>query len=194
MDTLELKPRFFSPPSSIFLLAAIIVTGIMGVSIWPRLYELYTMNPNLPEVWQVFIATSSAILIVWVMYFISLASSLGRKIQIDNLFVYFLRRHALGFGAWKTERILNFSKIKEVTQREKKMFNGKTMVILYYLIFHMTDGSTQELLLNDWDIHSMRELFLYMKGRHSGLKFNTIVLRDSPERISGLDEYLKKVR
>lgn len=194
MDSLVLKPKFFSASSGLFLIAAIIVTSIMAITIWPRLYELYTLNPNLPEIWQVFIGTSAAILLVWMIYFINLVAHLGKKITIDNALVYFRKRTYLGFGAWKTVHILNFSKITEITQREQKVFNGKMMVIYYWLIFHMHDKTKQEILLNDWDMSSMRELFLYMKGRHSNLKFDTVVLRDSPERVSGIDEYLKKLK
>lgn len=193
MDTLVLKPKFFSASSGLFLIAAIIVTGIMGFTIWPRLYDLYTLNPTLPEVWQVFVGTSATILVVWVIYFINLVASLGKKIVIDNTLVYFRKRKSMGFGPWKTEHILNFSKITEVTQREQRVFNGKMMVIYYWLIFHMGEKSKQEILLNDWDHSSVRELFLYMKGRHSNIKFDTVVIRDSPERISGIDEYLKKL-
>ena len=193
MDSLELKPRFFSASSVMFLIAAIIVTGIMGFTIWPRLYELYTLNPTLPEVWQVFIGTSTTILVVWVIYFVNLVASLGKKITIDNTLVYFRKRKSMGFGAWKTVHILNFSKVTGITQREQKVFNGKMMVIYYWLIFHMHDKTKQEILYNNWDHSSMRELFLYMKGRHSNIKFDTVVIRDSPERISGIDEYLKKL-
>ena len=194
MDSLVLKPKFFSASSVLFLIAAFLVTGILAITIWPRLYELYTINPTIPEIWQVFVGTSAAIFMVWMIYFISLVASLGKKIVIDNTLVYFRKRKSMGFGAWKTEHILNFSKVTEVTQREQRVFNGKMMVIYYWLIFHMGDKSKQEILLNNWDMSSMRELFLYMKGRHSNIKFDTVVLRDSPERISGIDEYLKKIK
>ena len=189
-----LKPKFLNASSTLFLIAALIVTGIMGATIWPRLYELYTLNPTLPEIWHVFFGTSATIIVVWVIYFVSLVAALGKKIIIDNTLVYFRKRKSMGFGPWKTEYILNFSKVTEVTQREQRVFNGKVMIIYYWLIFHMGDTLKHEILLNDWDMRSMRELFLYMKGRHSKIKFDTVVLRDSPERISGLDEYLDRLK
>jgi hypothetical protein len=52
------------------------------------------------------------------------------------------------------------------------------------------DGRKEEFLVNVWDKKVLIELGHYIQEKFPKIKFNTEVFRDSPERISGLDEYM----
>jgi hypothetical protein len=56
----------------------------------------------------------------------------------------------------------------------------------------MKDKSKQEIFLNGWDMQNLKNLFFYMRGKYPAIKFNTIVLKDSSEKLSGLDELIQQ--
>jgi hypothetical protein len=74
------------------------------------------------------------------------------------------------------------------------IYTGKTLVpvTIYWLVFEGVDGVKQELLLSGWDGSTIKNLFYFIKGKFPNVKFNNILMKDSPERLSGVDEYFKK--
>lgn len=192
MDSFELKPPLFNISSIIFLIAAIIVSAILGTTVFPKAFALYQAYPSDLTGIQVLVGISVAISITWSMFFLSILTAKSREIKVENNLVYFMKRSKFGFGKWTIDRIIDFSKITDVKERQKSVFNGKTTVILFWLIFHSKNGDQQEILLNGWDMQSMKNLFFYVRGKYPSIKLNTIVLKDSPEKLSGIDQLLKK--
>ncbi len=192
MDKFELKPPFLNTLSIFFLIVAITTSLILGFTVFPKSYDLYLNYPSEPVVYQVISGISVAEIMVWLMFAGSVIASKSRKIVVDKGLVYFVKKTKLGFGEWSTDKIIDFSKIIEVNERKKTIYTGKTVIIYYLLIFHTKDNGSFEMLLNGWDIQSMKNLFFYMRGRYPAIKFNNIVLKDSSEKLSGLTDLLSK--
>jgi hypothetical protein len=64
--------------------------------------------------------------------------------------------------------------------------------LIYWIIFKLNNGESQEIILNGWDVGSIKNLFYYLRGKFPSVKFNSIVLKDSPAKLAGVEEYLKK--
>ena len=101
----------------------------------------------------------------------------------------------MGFGHWGIDKLIDLSQVAWIKDRKKVTYvsTGKAIipVMLYWLIFEMKNGSKQELFLNGWDVSGVKNLFYFIRGKFSDIRFNTFILKDSPEKLSGLDEYLK---
>lgn len=192
MDKFELKSPFFNSMSVFFLFVALATSLLLGLTILPKLYDLYLSFPNEPTIYQIFAGISFTEIIVWLMFVGSIISSKSRKITVDNGTVYFERRTGWGLGDWVIDKVIDFSKIAEITERKKSVFTGKVVITYYWLVFRTTDNGSFEMLLNGWDIPSVKNLFFYLRGKYPAIKFNNIVLKDSSEKLSGLVDLLSK--
>ena len=41
-------------------------------------------------------------------------------------------------------------------------------------------------------MQSMKNLFFYIRGKYPRITFDTIVIKDTPEKLSGIDQLLNK--
>jgi hypothetical protein len=118
MDTFELKPHLLNVSSTIYLVCAVLITAIMGVTVFPKAYTFYLSYPSEPSASQILIAIAFAISVGWIMFILSVVSSRGRKIKVENNLVYFWKRSKIGFGKWSVDKLLDFSKITDITERQ----------------------------------------------------------------------------
>ena len=135
MDKFELNPRFFNSLSVFFLLIATITTLVLGFTVFTKVYDLYLSYPAEPIVIQVVIGIALAVVTVWLMFVGSVISSKGRKIVVDKGLVYFMKKTKWGFGDWMTEKLIDFSKITEITDRKKTVFTGKVVITTFGWFF-----------------------------------------------------------
>lgn len=145
---------------------------------------------------QVLLVVVGILVLIWVFFIINLINYLGKKIVVEDNLVYFKKKSWLGFGNWKIEKIIDFSQVAWVREKQKTHFlhtsKGAVPMVYYWLIFEMKNGSKQELLLNGWDFNGIKNLFFFLRGKFKEIKFDTRILRDSSEKLSGIDQYLGK--
>lgn len=196
MSDFEITPRPINPYTVIFGMAAVLMTSGLGIFVLPKALNLYQEFPNEPTAIQIIIIISLVIFAMWIFFLVVLISSLGKKIVVDGKLVYFKKRSFLGFGKWGIDKIIDFSQITWVRDRQKATYistgKGLVPIIFYWLVFEMNNGVKQELLLNGWDFGGVKNLFYFLRGKFPHVKFDTRILRDSSEKLSGIDELLKK--
>jgi hypothetical protein len=196
MSDFEITPKPLNPYTLIYGVIAILMSGGFGLLVLPKVINFYNEFPNESLGLQMLVVISVVIVMVWVFFIVVLVSSLGKKIVVEGKLVYFKRKSMLGFGKWEVDKIIDFSQISWVRDRQKATYvstgKGIIPIVFYWLIFEMNSGVTQELLLNGWDIGGVKNLFFFLRGKFPHVKFDTRILRDSSEKLSGIDELLKK--
>lgn len=174
----------------VYTLIAVSVSLGLGVVVLPKALKLYSEFPDQQVSLQILVSIGIAIVIAWIFPIIAILTTLSRRVVVEGNLVFFKKKSKLGIGKWEIEKLIDFSKIGKITERQKAVFTGKVTVVYYWLIFESKDGSKEELLLNGWDNGAIRNLFYYLRGKFPEIKFDTFVLRDSPEKLSGLDKFL----
>lgn len=194
MKDFEISPPFFSPMTILYGVVAIGTNVFLGLMVLPKLFDLYQVDPNSPVVFQIGLSLGVVMAVTWLFFIFAGTSSRGKKIEVAGNLVYFKKRTMLGLGKWTIEKLIDFSKVTHVKDRQRRgyVYTGKAVVpyVIYWLIFEMENGSKQEIVLNGWDNNSMKQLFYYLRGRFPKIHFDNVLLKDSPEKLSGLDEYL----
>lgn len=122
--------------------------------------------------------------------------TIGKKIEIKDKLIFFKKKTLLGYGKWMIEKLIDISQVNTISDKKKVqvVWTGKALmpVTIYWLVFDMKDGTKQDLLLSGWDAGAIKNLFYFIKGKFPNVKFNNILMRDSSEKLSGIDEYLNK--
>ena len=190
MNSFELKNKISSNIIIIAGIMYVILISIFALFVFPQAYELYIDFPNSPEAklpLQMLIIVFIGSLIILLLFIKSYTS---KKIRVEDSLIYFMKKSNGGFGNWEIVKIIDFTKVKVVKSREKGVFNGKVTVIYYWLIFEMNNGRSEEILVNGWDTDEIKKLFYYIRGKFSRIKFNNFLLKDSSEKLFGLDELM----
>lgn len=192
MEDFEISPSITNPQSVGFGLFAVGITLSLGIFVLPDVIGFYSSFPDNPSAKQMLAVIIGVIAFIWIMFIIVFASTIGKKIVVQGNLVYFKRRTAAGFGKWTIEKIIDFSRTVAVRDRKTATYvstgKGIVPIIYYWLIFEAKDGNKQELLLNGWDTGKISNLFYFLRGRFPEVKFDTVILRDSPKKLSGITE------
>lgn len=194
METFELKNKIFNANFKLLCFIFIVLASLFVFLVLPRSYQLYLEIPSSPQARAPFQVVVTLFAILCTLSFLTLKSSLGKKIRVQDSLVYFMKKTNWGFGSWKIEKVIDFSKVEIVKSREKKVFVGKFFIMHYWLIFEMVGGRSEEILINGWDFEELEKLFHYVRGRFPEVKFNNFILKDSWEKLFGFDELLNKRR
>ncbi len=196
MSDFEIHPSKVNPLILLFGALALAVSIGFGLTVLPKAIYMFQEYPDTPIGYQVLISLAVFVTTMWLIFIVVAVATLGRRIVVENNLVYFKRRSKLGFGKWTIDKIIDFSQISSVKDRQKSSFvsTGSTLipVVFSWLIFEGENGEKQELYMNGWDGAALKNLFYYLRGKFPNVKFNTHIFKDSPEKLSGIDAYLKK--
>lgn len=190
MKNFELNNRVLSKNIVIVSLIFIIFISIFVVDVFPQSYQLYSDFPNSSEARTPFQIMAIIFIGLLISFLFILKSLIGKKIKVEDSLIYFMKKSNGGFGKWTIETIIDSSNVEIVKSREKRVFTGKVLIVYYWLIFEMKNGASIEFMVNGWDFDELKKLFYYLRGKYPKIKFNNFLLKDSSEKISGLDELM----
>jgi hypothetical protein len=190
MDKFELKPKFFNTSTNLMALFCLAGTVPLFFVI-TKAYSNYIEFPIEPIFLQVLLFTLFTIIIVWSIFIIFVKIVLNRKIVVENDLIYFKQKTNLGFGSWTIKNVINPKEVDIIIDKQKTRIiptgNGMIPLVMYWIIFQNTKGIKQEILINGWSVSDIRSLFYYIKGKYPHIKFNNNILRDTPEKIAGIN-------
>jgi amino acid transporter len=190
MKNFELNNKISTKSLMILSISFFVILIIFAVFVIPDVYQSYLKYPNSPEArmpLQMIMALFTGLFILFIFMFKSLT---GRKIKVEDSLIYFMKKSNGGFGNWRIDNIIDSSNVEIVKSREKRVYTGKAVIIYYWLIFEMKNGSPIEIMTNGWDFEELKKLFYYLRGKYPKIKFNNFLLKDSSEKLSGLDELM----
>ncbi len=196
MSSFEIKPGALNPVTVALGIASLAITAIIAFSVYPNFGVLnsYATGEGF-SVDLVYVIMSSAIFIPWLILLLMVISIRSKIIVVAGSLVYFNKKTFFGFGHWVSEKVLDLSKVVSINDKKKTTFvytgNALIPIVMYWVVFETTDQQKQEILLNMWDIASIKNLFYFIRGRYSDIKINTVILRDSSEKMAGIDKLIK---
>lgn len=196
MSSFEIKPGALNPATVVLGIASLAITAIMAFSVYPNFGMLnsYAIGEGY-SVDLVYVLLSTAIFIPWLILLLMVVSIRSKIIVVAGNLVYFNKKTFFGFGHWISEKVLDLSKVVSINDKKKTTFiytgNALIPVVMYWVVFETADQQKQEILLNTWDIASIKNLFYFIRGKYSDIKINTVILRDSSEKMAGIDKLIK---
>lgn len=190
MSKIEFKPKFFTPWRIVGIGISDVTLLIAAYVIGKKLYDLHQEFPTGVPLSMYILPFGFIMLGFVVQILVLLAITKGKKISIDgNL----LSAQTLSLGGKKTT-ILNLDAIKIIRDKKRMtiMSTGKSIapIIWFDLIFSSSDED-YDIDLFGWDKGTVKNLLSAIQERFPKIKINTFALRDSSEKISGLDEFMK---
>ncbi len=131
--------------------------------------------------------------ITWIGIFIAdLTAARTNSIRIDDQFFHYTAGHMFMKPLHGTIPIADIDRITNALNNsiysisKGRFFNS--------LVFYLHDGEKEVVPLFGWDNGTLREVIIYMKGKHPKIKYHTTVYKDSEEKLAGLLDYTEKER
>lgn len=193
----EFKGKIFTTARIVFLLLTVVMLSLYGLIIFPKIEFLQQQFPNNPSVLQtktvINMTFFGAIFAALFSFLIIVFNVKNKKITIDKNLLIFSNKSILG----NTQiQMIPLNTISHIGYRKliRYFFAGKGIIpiIHYWLVFENQDGKKEEILIDWLDRNTIKEVLLYIKEKFPKITLDTHVLRDSSEKLSGVEDFLEK--
>ena len=190
MNFLEITPKGLDTRSKIILFSLLAMIVGFSVGVLPDFLEIRATNTYSAEVLEdglIVVGIWVAIVFVFVAVVVS---GRWKKIRIEGNLVHFLTRGIT--SDWQTTFLLDLERVRTIDGKSHTVQRGRHRVEYYWLIFTFQDDQKRDFEVSGWNTNMMKELFTHIQQYYPDIILNTRYMKDSLERISGLDEYIKK--
>ena len=192
-DAKEFKPSIFSVPRLAIIIALTAALTIIGLSILPKIINLYKTNPEDPLALQVLLIMSALVILpIPIVFAFILFKSRGKKILIDNDSIHFLGTSIIGTENIKT---FNLNEITLIGYKKKPKYSFSLLPFWSsFFEFCYKNGKIDEVLLDGWSNGTLKKVIFYIKEKFPNIKFDTHIYSDSAKELSDLKEFIDRYK